>query len=240
MAQRRAQITGWGKCVPPVKLTNADLEQLVDTDDQWITERTGMKERGISHVEVTDLAEVAAHHASEHRSTRGTLATACARSDAGSPLRPTPPPTTTMSGVTIQARLAIPMPTARIVAESNARCDQENIFAQGKQMGALSAPLHDLTSNWAYMVIGMLAWNLKCWLGLTLKVAGNATAREKRQEYKKRLLRMDFSTFRQQLIQVPAQILTKGHQLICRLLTWTPSVELMFLLHESTRLPLRH
>ena len=132
------------------------------------------------------------------------------------------------------------MPTARIVAESNARCDQENIFAQGKQMGALSAPLHDLTSNWAYMVIGMLAWNLKCWLGLTLKVAGNATAREKRQEYKKRLLRMDFSTFRQQLIQVPAQILTKGHQLICRLLTWTPSVELMFLLHESTRLPLRH
>ena len=32
------------------------------------------------------------------------------------------------------------MPAARIVAESNLRCDQENIFAQGKQMGALAAP----------------------------------------------------------------------------------------------------
>ena len=61
--QRRAQITGWGKCVPPVKLTNADLEQMVDTSDEWIFERTGMRERGISHVEVTELAEVAAQHA---------------------------------------------------------------------------------------------------------------------------------------------------------------------------------
>ena len=132
------------------------------------------------------------------------------------------------------------MPAARIIAESNSRCDQENIFAQGKAMGALSAPLHDLTSNWTYMVIAMLAWNLKCWLSLSLKPAGNATAREKRIEQKKRLLRMDFSTFRQQLIQVPAQVLTRGRQLICRLLTWTPAVELMFLLHESVHLPLRH
>ena len=132
------------------------------------------------------------------------------------------------------------MPTHRIVAEANARCDQENIFAQGKEMGALSAPLHDLTSNWAYMVMAMLAWNLKCWLGLSLNLAGNAAAREKRMEQKKRLLRMDFSTFRQQLIQIPAQILTQGRRLICRLLTWTPAVELMFLLHESVSQPLRH
>ncbi len=33
MTQRRAQITGWGKCVPPVKLTNADLELMVDRID---------------------------------------------------------------------------------------------------------------------------------------------------------------------------------------------------------------
>ena len=61
--KRRASITGWGKCVPPVKLTNADLEQLVDTTDEWVLARTGISERGISHVEVTDLAEVAAHRA---------------------------------------------------------------------------------------------------------------------------------------------------------------------------------
>lgn len=132
------------------------------------------------------------------------------------------------------------MPAARIVAESNSRCDQENIFAQGKDMGALSAPLHDLTSNWAYMVIAMLAWNLKCWLSLSLRLAGNATARKRRTEQKNRLLRMDFSTFRQQLIQIPTQILTRGRRLICRLLSWTPATDLTFLLHESVSLPLRH
>lgn len=61
--QRRATITGWGKCVPPVKLTNADLEHLVDTDDDWIVERTGIRSRGINHMQATDMAEVAAHHA---------------------------------------------------------------------------------------------------------------------------------------------------------------------------------
>ena len=132
------------------------------------------------------------------------------------------------------------MPTARIVSEANDRCDQENIFAQGKAMGALAAPLHDIASNGAYMVMAMLAWNLKCWLSLSLKLAGNAAAREKRAEQKKRLLRMDFSTFRQAVIAVPAQIIQQSRQLICRLLQWTPATELIFLLHESVSTPLRH
>jgi 3-oxoacyl-[acyl-carrier-protein] synthase-3 len=34
--------------VPPYVLTNADLEELVDTNDQWITERTGIKERRVA------------------------------------------------------------------------------------------------------------------------------------------------------------------------------------------------
>ena len=92
--------------------------------------------------------------------------------------------------------------SAGIVTEANLRCDQENIIAQGKEMGALAAPLHDLTSNWVYMVIAMLAWNLKCWLSLSLRLAGNRTAREKRTAQKTRLLRMDFSTFRQELIYI--------------------------------------
>lgn len=60
---RRATITGWGKCPLPVQLTNADLEQLVDTDDDWIRDRTGISSRGINHTGTTDMAEVAAHHA---------------------------------------------------------------------------------------------------------------------------------------------------------------------------------
>ncbi|MGI8516262.1 MAG: beta-ketoacyl-ACP synthase III [Acidimicrobiia bacterium] len=58
-----AMITGWGKCLPPAVLSNHDLESLVETSDDWITTRTGIKERRISHVEVSDMAAVAAQHA---------------------------------------------------------------------------------------------------------------------------------------------------------------------------------
>jgi 3-oxoacyl-[acyl-carrier-protein] synthase-3 len=58
-----AAITGWGKCLPPNVLSNHDLEQLVDTSDEWITTRTGIKERRISHAEVSDMARVASLHA---------------------------------------------------------------------------------------------------------------------------------------------------------------------------------
>lgn len=58
-----AMITGWGKCLPPTVLSNHDLESVVETTDEWITSRTGIKERRISHVEVSDLAAVASRHA---------------------------------------------------------------------------------------------------------------------------------------------------------------------------------
>ena len=56
---QNVEITGWGKCMPPNILSNHDLEQLVDTSDDWITTRTGIKERRISHVEASELAAVA-------------------------------------------------------------------------------------------------------------------------------------------------------------------------------------
>jgi len=43
-----AAVTGWGMCVPNRVLTNADLEQLVDTSDEWIVTRTGIRERRIA------------------------------------------------------------------------------------------------------------------------------------------------------------------------------------------------
>jgi len=60
---KRVTITGWGKCVPPAVLSNFDLEQVMDTSDEWIHTRSGIKERRISHVEVSDLAAVAGRHA---------------------------------------------------------------------------------------------------------------------------------------------------------------------------------
>ena len=59
----RAAITGWGSCVPPTVLSNADLEAMMDTSDEWITVRSGIKERRISHVEPSDMAAVASQHA---------------------------------------------------------------------------------------------------------------------------------------------------------------------------------
>jgi 3-oxoacyl-[acyl-carrier-protein] synthase III len=58
-----AAITGWGKCLPPAVLTNQDLATFLPTDDEWITTRTGMKERRISHVPGIELAIVASERA---------------------------------------------------------------------------------------------------------------------------------------------------------------------------------
>jgi 3-oxoacyl-[acyl-carrier-protein] synthase-3 len=58
-----AAITGWGKCLPPAVLSNADLATFLDTSDEWITSRTGIKERRISHVPLGDLAYVSSMRA---------------------------------------------------------------------------------------------------------------------------------------------------------------------------------
>ena len=58
-----ATVTGWGKALPPSILTNSDLESIMDTSDEWITSRSGIKERRISHVETSDMAAIAAHRA---------------------------------------------------------------------------------------------------------------------------------------------------------------------------------
>ena len=53
-----AAITGWGKCMPPSVLSNADLATFLETDDEWITTRTGIHERRISHVSGIEMAHV--------------------------------------------------------------------------------------------------------------------------------------------------------------------------------------
>ncbi len=61
MAQRYADLTGWGKYVPERVITNADLEKLIDTSDEWIVQRTGIRERHIvSEGQTTSQISVAA------------------------------------------------------------------------------------------------------------------------------------------------------------------------------------
>ncbi|WP_394244280.1 ketoacyl-ACP synthase III [Vibrio astriarenae] len=58
-----AEITGWGKCLPPATLSNDDLSTFMETSDEWIRSRTGIESRRISHVNTSDLATVAAQRA---------------------------------------------------------------------------------------------------------------------------------------------------------------------------------
>jgi len=58
-----AAITGWGACMPPAILSNDDLSTFLETNDEWITTRTGMKERRISHVTAVELSTIAASRA---------------------------------------------------------------------------------------------------------------------------------------------------------------------------------
>jgi 3-oxoacyl-[acyl-carrier-protein] synthase-3 len=69
MLARRAKITALGCHVPPRVLTNADLEKLVDTNDEWILSRTGISERHIAEPDIatSDLATCAAKIALEQR-----------------------------------------------------------------------------------------------------------------------------------------------------------------------------
>jgi 3-oxoacyl-[acyl-carrier-protein] synthase-3 len=58
-----AAIVGWGKCLPPAVLSNNDLSTMLDTNDEWIFTRTGIRERRISHVSLEEMAYVAAERA---------------------------------------------------------------------------------------------------------------------------------------------------------------------------------
>ena len=61
--EKYAEITGWGKCVPPAVLTNDDLATFLETSDEWIMSRTGIAERRVSHVGTSELATMAARNA---------------------------------------------------------------------------------------------------------------------------------------------------------------------------------
>jgi hypothetical protein len=172
------------------------------------------------------------------------------------------------------------LPTADVVFAANDRCNQENHIEQLKNgVSALRAPLDNLDSNWAYMVMAALAWSSKAWTALLLpddppaerrgkKSRGKKPGGKKSRGTKKRgvqasaakrsaaasaarssparrggakqaLLRMEFATFRQAIINLPAQIVRGGRRIVYRLLSWNPWQETMFRLLDQLALPLR-
>ncbi len=125
-----------------------------------------------------------------------------------------------------------------IVFDANDRCNRENLLAQLKGgVRSLTAPVDGLLSNWAYMVMASLAWSLKAWAALVLPETGRW--QKVHREEKRRLLRMDFGTFRAAMMNLPSQILSAGRRIVYRLLAWNPWQPVFFRLLDQLARPLR-
>jgi hypothetical protein len=110
---------------------------------------------------------------------------------------------------------------AEVVFSCNDRCHQENLVEQLKNgVPAMRAAVDNLLSNWAYMVMTALAWNLKAWAALWLPENGRWAQKHRRE--KQRVLRMEFRTFVNHFIKIPCQIVRTGRRIVYRLLTWKP------------------
>jgi hypothetical protein len=106
-----------------------------------------------------------------------------------------------------------------IVALANQRCDQENVIGDLKSgISALRVPLYDLVSNWAYMVIAALAWNIKSWFALMMHHKADRRA----------YIRMEFRRFFHTVILIPAMILRRSRGITVRLIGYTPGLERLF------------
>jgi hypothetical protein len=100
---------------------------------------------------------------------------------------------------------------AEVVGLANGRCDQENVVAELKHgVNAMRMPVDDLQSNWAYMVMTALAWNLKAWFSLLVP------DRERGME----LLKMEFRTFLQAIMLLPCQIVCAARRIVWRIMTY--------------------
>jgi hypothetical protein len=109
--------------------------------------------------------------------------------------------------------------TSAIVFLANERCNQENLLEQLKNgVQAMRMPVDTLLSNWAYMVMSSLAWTLKAWFALLLPETGRWA--ERRGHEKLSVLRMEFRTFLNAFLRMPAQVVRTGRRIVFRLLSW--------------------
>jgi Transposase DDE domain group 1 len=110
-----------------------------------------------------------------------------------------------------------------VIGQANGRCDQENVIAQLKGgVNAMRMPVNDLVSNWAYMVMAALAWNLKAWFALMVP------ERERGLE----LLRMEFRTFLQAIVLLPCQIVRTARRIVWRIMSYNRWVADLFATFE--------
>jgi hypothetical protein len=108
---------------------------------------------------------------------------------------------------------------AEVVRCANERCDQENVIEQLKNgVNALRVPLYDLISNWAYMVIATLAWNLKSWFALMMH----------RQIDRRLYIAMEFRRFLHSIILIPCRVSRRARSITLRLIGYQPTLDRLF------------
>ena len=113
-----------------------------------------------------------------------------------------------------------------VVALANGRCNQENVIEQLKNgVNAMKLPVRDLVSNWAYMVIASLAWNLKAWFGMLMPNVGRG----------EQVLKMEFRRFLNTLIILPCQIVRTGRKIVYRMLGYNDWLKDFFETWERIR-----
>ena len=124
------------------------------------------------------------------------------------------------------------MTADEIINEARQRCNQENLISQLKSdVRALHAPVNTLCANWAYMTMAALAWTLKAWSALLLPITPRWA--EHHNEQRRRLLTMEFRTFRQAFIEIPCQIITTGRRKRWRILAYNPWLGAFFRLIDT-------
>jgi hypothetical protein len=127
---------------------------------------------------------------------------------------------------------------AQTVFLANDRCNQEKLIEQLKNGAkALDVPVDNLVSNWAYMVMGSLAWTLKAWLALSLPETGRWA--EKHQTEKRSVLKMEFKRFVNAFVRVPCQIVRQARRVVYRLLAWNPWQHVFLRAVDALRGPMR-
>jgi hypothetical protein len=108
---------------------------------------------------------------------------------------------------------------ADVVRCANERCNQENVIEQLKNgVNALRVPLYDLVSNWAYMVMAALAWNLKSWFALMMH----------RQADRLLYLHMEFRRFLHSVILIPCRVVRRARGIVLRLIGYQPTLDRLF------------
>jgi hypothetical protein len=121
----------------------------------------------------------------------------------------------------------------QVVAEARSRCDQENLIAQLKSLRALHAPVNTTDANRAYMTMAVLAWTLKAWTALLLPVHPRWADAHNAQ--RRKLLAMEFRTFRTAIIDIPCQIVRTARQIRWRILAYSPWLGALFRLADALR-----